>query len=192
MAWINQFEGQVNEIGIPLPTSLARKGIHWYTMLPATMAEIVTSINFGDRLYFARFKEPTFVNQRLVGFTRKSEEVDYKLCHALMNSLIVLFYIEAMGTGRGEGALDLSKDKIEDDLRIINPSLISKENREIILNLFEKLETRKILRIEDELEQADRNAFDDAVLNAIGCFEYKGRIKNALLTLYKIRVAVND
>ncbi len=156
------------------------------------MAEIVTSINFGDRLYFARFKEPTFVNQRLVGFTRKSEEVDYKLCHALMNSLIVLFYIEAMGTGRGEGALDLSKDKIEDDLRIINPSLISKENREIILNLFEKLETRKILRIEDELEQADRNAFDDAVLNAIGCFEYKGRIKNALLTLYKIRVAVND
>lgn len=192
LAWINRFEGQVNEMGVPLPTSLARKGVHWYTMLPATMAEIVTSINFGDRLYFARFEEPTFVNQRLVRFSRKTADVDDKLCHALMNSLISLFYIEAMGTGRGEGALDLSKDKIENDLRIIDPSLVSKEDREKILNLFEKLETRNILPIKQELEQSDRNSFDDAVLSAIGCLEYKDRIKKALLTLYKIRVAVND
>ena len=192
LAWINQFEGQANEMGIPLPTSLARKGIHWYTMLPATMAEIVTSINFGDRLYFARFEEPTFVNQRLVRFTRKSEATDDKLCHALMNSLISLFYIEAMGTGRGEGALDLSKDKIENDLRIINPSLITEKDREKILSLFAKLETRRILPIRDELEQADRNAFDDAVLSAVGCLEYKERIKSALLTLYEIRVAVSS
>jgi hypothetical protein len=109
-----------------------------------------------------------------------------------MNSLISLFYIEAMGTGRGEGALDLSKDKIENDLRIINPNLINKEARENILGLFEKLETRRILPIQDELEQPDRNAFDDAVLDAIGCLEYKDRIKDALLTLYRVRVSVND
>lgn len=190
--WINKFENQTNERGIPLPTCLARKGIHWYTMLPATMAEIVTSINFGDRLFFARFQKSTFVNQRLVRFSRKSETVDDKLCHALMNSLVSLFYIEAMGTGRGEGALDLSKDKIEADLRIINPALITKENREIILKLFEKLEAREILPIKQELEQEDRINFDNAVLNAIGCLAYKEQIKSALLTLYGIRVAVND
>ena len=192
LAWIDKFEGQSNEMGIPLPTSLARKGLYWYTMLPSTMAEIVTSINFGDRLYFARFKEPTFVNQRLVRLSKKSDSTDEKLCHALMNSLISLFYIEAMGIGRGEGALDLSKDKIENDLRIINPSLISGADREKILELFEKLETRKILSIKDELEQADRIAFDNAVLNAVNCLEYKDRIKEALLALYEIRIAVNS
>ena len=190
--WIDKFENQTNERGILLPTCLARKGINWYTMLPATMAEIVTSINFGDRLFFARFQKPTFVNQRLVRFSRKSEAVDDKLCHALMNSLVSLFYIEAMGTGRGEGALDLSKDKIEADLRIINPALITEENREIILKLFEKLETREILPIRQELEQEDRINFDNAVLDAIGCLSYKEQIKDALLTLYGIRVAVND
>lgn len=192
LSWINKFENQTNERGTPLPTCLARKGINWYTMLPATMAEIVTSINFGDRLFFARFQKPTFVNQRLVRFSRKSEIVDDELCHALMNSLVSLFYIEAMGTGRGEGALDLSKDKIEADLRIINPELITKENREIILKLFKKLETREILPIKQELEQEDRISFDNAVLDAIGCLSYKEQIKDALLTLYGIRVAIND
>ncbi len=192
LAWINKFEGQTNERGIPLTTSLARKGIHWYTMLPSTMAEMVTSINFGDRLFFARFQKPTFVNQRLVRFSRKSEEVDDELCHALMNSLISLFYIEAMGTGRGEGALDLSKDKIEADFRIINPNIITKENRTKILKLFEKLKVREILPIEEELEQVDRINFDNAILEAIGCLSYREQIKKALLTIYRIRVAVND
>ncbi|MFA6325263.1 MAG: N-6 DNA methylase [Candidatus Paceibacterota bacterium] len=190
LEWIEKFEGQVNEKGIPLPISLARSGINWYTMLPATMAEMVTGINFGDRLFFARFDEPTFVNQRLVRFSVKSPDVDSKLCHALMNSLISLFYIEAMGTGRGEGALDLSKDKFENDLRIINPNLINDQDREKILTLFQKIETRKILPIQEELEQKDRKEFDGAVLAAIGCVSYGEKIKESLLSLYKIRTAV--
>lgn len=192
LAWINKFEGQTNETGIPLKECLVRKGVNWYTMLPTTMAEMVTSINFGDRLFFARFDEPTFVNQRLVRFSKKSKAVDDKLCHALLNSLISLFYIEAMGTGRGEGALDLSKDKIEDGLCIIDPNLINDEDRDQILTLFAKLETRKILNINKELEQEDRKEFDDAVLKAIGCLQYKDRIKSALLALYKIRTTVKD
>lgn len=191
-AWINKFENQTNEEGIPLPTSLARSGIYWYTMLPITMAEIVTGINFGDRLFFARFDEPTFVNQRLVRFSKKTTSIDVNLCHALMNCMLSLFYIEAMGTGRGEGALDLSKDKIENDLHIINPGLISDENKEKILTLFNKLEQRNIFPIQKELEQEDRNNFDNAVLEAIGCLSYKERIKKALLTIYKIRVTVNN
>ncbi len=192
LAWINKFEGQTNESGIPLTTSLARRGIHWYTMLPSTLGEMVASVNFGDRLFFARFNEPTFVNQRLVRFTSKTQFVDIKLCHALMNSVVGLFYIEAMGTGRGEGALDLSKDKIEDDLRIVNPNLISDADKVKILELFEKLETREILSITKELDQADRIEFDNAVLDAIGCIDYGDKIKQALLNLYKIRTAVSQ
>lgn len=192
LSWINRFEGQVNENNIPLTTSLARRGIFWYTMLPSTMAEMVTSINFGDRLFFARFQRPTFVNQRLVGFKPKSEDVDVRLCHALMNSLVSLFYIEAMGTGRGEGALDLSKNKIENDLKIINPQLIGNENKTKILRLFEILEERDIGTIEEELEKEDRINFDNAVLEAIGCLHLREQIKNSLLNLYKIRIAVKN
>lgn len=189
--WINKFETQENERGIPLIKSLARAGIHWYTMLPQTMGEMVTSINFGDRLFFARFDEPTFVNQRLVRFTRKTASVDTRLCHALLNSILGMFYIEAMGTGRGEGALDLSKDKIENDLRIINPDLISTENKESILKLFSTLEQREILPLEKELIQEDRIAFDDAVLSSIGFSDHRNEIKEALLSLYRIRTSVN-
>lgn len=191
LAWINKFEGQANENGVPLTTSLAKRGIHWYTMLPSALGEMVTSVNFGDRLFFARFENPTFVNQRLVRFTRKSEDIDTKLCHALMNSIVSLFYIEAMGTGRGEGALDLSKDKIEDGLRIVNPDLISDADKTKIIHLFKKLETREILTIEDELEKEDRIEFDNAVLGAIGCTEYRDKIKQSLLNLYRIRTTIN-
>ena len=137
-------------------------------------------------------KKPTFVNQRLVRFTPKTEFVDVKLCHALMNSLIGLYYIEAMGTGRGEGALDLSKNKIENGLKIINPTLISIPDRAKILSLFEALESRDILPIKDELEKEDRALFDKAVLEAVGYLEYKDKIKNSLLVLYNIRSSVGD
>ncbi len=192
LAWINKFEGQTNENGVLLSTSLAKKGMYWYTMLPSTLGEMVASVNFGDRLFFARFEKPTFVNQRLVRFTSKSQSVDIKLCHALINSIVGLFYIEAMGTGRGEGALDLSKDKIENDLRIINPDLISDTNKTKILKLFEKLETREIQSITEELNREDRIEFDNAVLNALGCLEYRDQIKQSLLNLYKIRTTINQ
>lgn len=191
LAWINKFEGQTNERGIPLTESLSRPGVFWYTMLPKTMGEIVASINFGDRLFFARFEAPTFVNQRLVRFTRKNDNVDVELAHALMNSLLGLFFIEAMGTGRGEGVLDLSKDKIEKDLHIIDPNLITPSDREKIINHFKVLEARDILPLEKELQQKDRIAFDDVVLDSIGCGQYKDKIMEALLALYSIRASVN-
>ncbi|MEZ6255735.1 MAG: N-6 DNA methylase [Patescibacteria group bacterium] len=192
LEWINKFEGQTNGTGVPLPDCLARAGMNWYTMLPNTMAEIVTNINFGDRLFFARFDEPTFVNQRLVRFTKKDNTVDVVLCNALLNSIVGLLYIEAMGTGRGEGALDLSTDKIKNDLRFINPNLLEETDKQTIVHLFNKIESRAILPIEQELEQEDRIAFDNAILKAIGKPTYRDKIKKSLLTLYKIRVSVND
>jgi methylase of polypeptide subunit release factors len=191
LSWIQKFENQVNESGKPLPIALKRSRIHWYSMEPTTMGEIVTSINFGDRLFFARFEEPTFVNQRLVRFTRKDSTTDLRFCHALLNSLLGLFYIEALGTGRGEGALDLSKDKTEKDLWMLNPTKFTEEQKIDILEKFEKLENREIFTIEIELTKQDREIFDDTILAAIGMAGYKERIKKALLNLYSVRSAVN-
>jgi methylase of polypeptide subunit release factors len=191
LGWIKKFEDQKNEKGEPLPSALKANRPHWYSMEPSTMGEIVTGINFGQRLFFARFNEPTFVNQRLIRFTRKATTTDLRFCHALLNSIVGLFYIEALGTGRGEGALDLSKDKIEKDFWMLNPDQFTTKQKEDILSKFEKLEEREIFPIEVELEKDDRSQFDDAMLAAIGKSEYKERIKIALLNLFSIRNSVS-
>ncbi len=190
--WIKSFESKTNGTGIALPLALRRPNIEWYTMTPTTMAEIVTSINFGDRLFFAKFAEPTFVNQRLVRFTRKDLSTDVELCHALLNSTLGLFYIEALGTGRGEGALDLSKDKLEKDLFILNPSLYSEDQKKDILDKFNAIKRRGIFNLEDELTKTDRDALDVAVLTPINLLNLKESIKKSLLDLYRIRSSVKD
>jgi len=186
LSWIRNFENKTNKKGKLLPIVLKKANTNWYTMKPDTMGEIVTSINFGDRLFFAKFNEPTFVNQRLVRFTRKN----IQLCHALLNSILGLFYIEALGTGRGQGVLDMSKDKLENDLEMLNPELFNETQKTDILAKFEIIKRRDILDIEKELEEEDRNAFDNAILDAIGLLDKKEKIKKALLELYKIRSSV--
>lgn len=190
--WIKRFEGQTNNTGKPLPDVLQRAGINWYTMESDTMGEIVASINFGDRLFFAKFSEPTFVNQRLIRFTRKDTSTDLDLCHALLNSTLGMFFIEALGTGRGEGVLDLTKDKIEDDLLIINPSLFNNSTKIKILDKFKKLKQRGIYNVETELAQQDRDELDTVILEALGVLELKKHIKSALLDLYSIRISVKS
>lgn len=192
LQWIRRFEGQSNSMGIPLTRALRKAGTNWYTMKPDTMGEIVTSINFGDRLFFAKFNEPTFVNQRLVRFTRKNDRTDLDLCHALLNSTLGMFFIEAFGIGRGEGALDLSKDKFENDLPILNPTIFSEDAKNKILRSFEVMKQRAIKNIEDELLQKDREDLDTSILEAIGMLTQKDKIKSSLLDLYRIRSSVKD
>jgi hypothetical protein len=191
LKWIKKFENLTNNNGKPLPEALARPATNWYTMKPDTMAEIVTNINFGDRLYFARFQGPTFVNQRLVRFTRKDKNTDIELTHAILNSTLGLFYLEAMGTGRGEGALDLSAEKIKKDLRIINPAMYSKKDRENILAKLKVLVDRGIRNIEEDLNSSERKELDQAILKPLGLDCLIEDIKNSLKALYKIRSSVN-
>ncbi len=188
--WIRNFEDKKNGTGVLLPIALKKPNTEWYTMAPNTMGEIVTSINFGGRLFFAKFSEPTFVNQRLVRFTRKDKKTDIDMCHALLNSTLGLFYIEALGTGRGQGALDISKDKLEKDLLMFNPSLFNQSQKESILRKFEVIKKRSILNIEEELEQEDRKALDEEILGVFGLLNVRESIKKSLLELYKIRSCV--
>jgi hypothetical protein len=190
LEWVEKFEKVVNGAGKPLPQALRRAGIHWFTMLPDTLADIVTSMNPGDRLFFAKLKERAFVNQRLIRFTKK-ENADVGLCHALMNSILGLFYLEALGFGRGEGALDLSSDKLKNSLYILNPNLLNKVQKEEIINKFQPMLKRPILTIEEELTNKDRLEFDKEVLKCFGIEKVENKIRKSLLTLYKIRSSVN-
>ena len=189
LKWIKKYETVVNGVGKPLPSVLGKRNMHWYEMKDTSTTEIFTMMNPDKRLFFAKFSTPTFVNQRLIGLRKKDEYSDSELNHALLNSTLGMFYIEAVGFGRGLGALDINKDSIKNAF-MLNPKLVNQEDRQIILSKFRPLLERKIMTTEKELCQQDREIFDMAVLRAYGIEDYYQSIKSSLLSMQKARLSV--
>ena len=163
--------------------------MHWYEMRDNSTADIVTTMNPDQRLFYAKFNEPTFINQRLIGLKLKQGYGDIALYHALLNSILGMFYIEAVGFGRGLGALDISSTTIRNAL-MLKPSLITTEQRRLILDSFEPLLNRNVLSTEEELMAEDRYLFDNAVLSAYGIDQHYDAIKNSLLSMQRMRLRV--
>ena len=113
LAWIRRFETPENV------AKLSRNGMHWYEMRADTLTDLVMFIAYGDRLFVGRVDPPAFADQRLVRLD-PLREIDIDLMHALLNSSVSMFLIEGMGFGRGLGALDLNKDRIE-GIRPVRP-----------------------------------------------------------------------
>ncbi len=190
LEWIERFEHQTNKVGLPLQEVLKKANSFWYTFTPRISNEFVASINYGDRLFFSMLNQPTIVNQRLIRFSRINQEVDIHLCHALLNSILGLFYLEAIGFGRGEGVLDLNKNYFKNHYQILNPSMINSYSKQKILDAFTPLCQRPISPLIEELEKDDRNNFDSIILDEFGLLEYFPKIKNSLIDLFSIRNSV--
>lgn len=183
--YFSQFEGRLNK------SVLQHTGL-WYDLKDTKKKfSLITSLNPDKRLFFAKFTEPTCINQRLIGFIPKVHDTNIDICHALLNSIVGMFYIEATGFGRGAGALDLNKDKFAESF-MLNPSLLSNKQKEEILNSFYPLCNRKILPVEQELEQLDRQKFDTIVLKCYGMENLYEEIKSSLLSMMKVRLGVRE
>jgi len=188
LAWIRRFESAVNGKGKPLTSVLSRSGHHWYEMRPDTTADLAVSMNPGNRLFFARLKPRSFVNQRLIRFTAKPS-LDVALCHALLCSLAGVFYLEALGFGRGLGVLDLNATKLARQMRMLNPSCVSSADRKRILAAFNLMKKRDVLAFMDEIAQPDRLAFERAVLAGFGCASLLPQMIASVRELNQIRGA---
>jgi len=169
--------------------ALTVKEVQWYQMNPSTLADLVMLINYDRRLFVARLQQRSFVNQRLTRLTAVTPQTDIPLCHALLNSILGVFYIEALGFGRGLGVLDLNSTKMQKSMFMLNPNAISSQARSDILTAFKPLLKRPVEPISDELARPDRRQFDEIVLSAYG-LECYDSIREAFLTLYGIRKAV--
>ena len=191
LAWIRSFENETNEKNRPLPVVLARKGMKWYELVADEEAEIFTMMNPDDRMFYAKFNQPTFINQRLIGLKRKRIADDINLLHALLNSILSLFYIEAVGFGRGLGVLDINKESIS-KCYMLNPDLLTDEQKTDILDKFAALTTRGIIDINQDIEDPIRLEFDMAVLNAFSIGRYFDNIVSSLKAMRKIRKAVKQ
>lgn len=170
-----------------LNQSVKCKKDKWYMLNVKNRPLFFTGMNPGERLFYGRFSEPTIINQRLIGLMEKNKEMDLDLIHALLNSMIGMFYIEAIGFGRGEGVLDISKDNLGKGY-MLNPEKISDENRTEIINAFEKLKIRNIKPLREELEEKDRIYFEHIVLNAFEIDNYYDKIKNTIINMQKNRI----
>lgn len=191
LRWIERFQNETNEKGKPLPQVLARKGMKWYELTTDEEAEIFTMMNPDDRMFYAKFNQPTFINQRLIGLKRKRVGDDLDLLHALLNSILSLFYIEAVGFGRGLGVLDINKESIS-KCYLLNPAMLTKVQKKEILKKFSALSTRGIIDINQEFNDPIRREFDTAVLDAYGIGDYYDRIVDSLKDMRKVRKAVKQ
>lgn len=178
--WIRRFATPANI------RKLGRADLKWYEMKADTLTDLVMFINYGERLFVGRVNPPAFADQRLVRLEPRNE-IDIDLVHALLNSTIGMFIIEGMGFGRGLGALDLNKDRIEEYMHFLDFRQLDHAGIEAIKSAFEPLLDRDIMNVADELEQADRQTFDDTVITAFGLEVDRQRIYDALLSLVEIR-----
>lgn len=182
--WFKKFESNINK-------SLKVKKDRWNILNTSKVSNLFTSMNPDARIFFGRFETPTFINQRLIGLMKKSSTVDDELNHALLNSMIGMFYIEAIGFGRGLGALDFSKDNLA-KIKMLNPSLLSEDDRERILEAFKPILDREIMKLSEELHQADRVVFEKIVLEIYGIGEMYEPIKTSILSMHKNRLSVKS
>lgn len=184
--WIRKFESQVNGTNKPLPTVLARRGMQWYELRDSEVVDICTTMNPDKRLFFAKFKKPSFINQRLIGFKARDGYEDIELEHALLNSVFTMFYIEASGFGRGLGALDINSKNLS-KCRMLNPNLVPGNYRKKIIDAFQPLLNRDIKSVRDELASLDRMVFEKTVMKAFGIEEYLAPIIYSLLSMQNTR-----
>ncbi|MCD7785737.1 MAG: N-6 DNA methylase [Oscillospiraceae bacterium] len=191
LEWISKFEDQRNGVGKPLPEVLKRTDMQWYELKDNEIAEIFTMMNPGQRLFFAKFENPSFINQRLIGLTHKEAFPDEELNHALINSIFTMFYIEASGFGRGQGVLDINKDSIS-NCYMLNPNLVSPSDRTRILTAFENVKDRDIMKVADELNDMYRLNFEHEVLRSFGIDDYFDNIKTSLLSMQETRATARE
>ena len=191
LAWIRRFEHETNEKDKPLPIILARKGMNWYELKTDEIADICTMMNPDNRMFYAKFETPTFVNQRLIGLRRKKEEDDLDLMLALLNTTLSIYFIEAAGFGRGQCVLDFNKDSLS-KCSMLNPALLNEEQVADIKEKFSALMARGIVDVEQDLQESVRQEFDKTVLEAYGIEKYYGTIVNNLRSMRHIRKTVKQ
>lgn len=112
--------------------------------------------------------------------------MDETLCHALLNSVLMKFFVEAVGFGRGLCVLDVNKESISNCF-MLNPSLLSEVAIKKIKEKFSVVLGKDIMSVDDELKDKDWIDFNRTILRSFGLEDYYLRISNSLLSMRQVR-----
>ena len=189
--WIQQFKNVKNASNKLLPEVLGKqraKNKFWYEPLTDRLSDFVFSMNLNTRLFISKFEEPSFADQRLVCMSIKDDyRKDIDVIHAILNSAITYLFIEGMFFGKGLGALDLNQTRFKKFMHILNPSLLSSQQKSNIKEKFKLLVSRDVMEIYEEIEMEDRRIFDQSILDAFKVKKPLDEIYSDLLTLVNLR-----
>lgn len=146
---------------------IKKHGEKWYTAEDTPKyGDFVTTLNPDKRFFWAGFKKPVAVNQRVVAAQlKKGYSKEKTLILALLNSVISLYILCGSGFARADGVTDLTADEIG-QLMILDPSYLSLNDKEHILNKWKKLQNKPIYSIFEELQDDDWIEFNKEVLKA--------------------------
>lgn len=181
LSWIDKYSNQV---------SASRKKFKekWHILNQnAKLVNFFIPTKPYKRFYCAKTKEPVIINQSFLGLQAKNKSVDTELMHALLNSIITYFDIEAIGLGMALGVLDLRGTSLNNSF-ILNPKLLNQEQVEEIKKAFQPICNRDIKNTVEEFELPDRIYFDKTVLKCFGIEKYYNEIKNTIISMQKARI----
>ena len=165
-SWIDKYENAPNKNGSKtVSEACAGHRPFWYSLNPKR-AHIITAINPYERFFFTFSKDPFVIDQRLIAM-QVQDGYDVELIAALLNSVITFLIIELRGTSRNLGALDLNSDYLK-QMRMLNPDLLSLDQRAMIKGAFSKIKHREVKTIFEEQNNPDRITFDKTVFDCFG------------------------
>lgn len=179
LSWIQRHEARRSQ--------LERGSDRWYFLGAPTDTQFVTTLNPDDVFVFAAPARRCVVDQRMILFGGAT--IDLSLAHALLNSLITFVWLEQRGFARAEGVLDLNVTGIKKRLRMPNPDEMSGAEKIAIVSLFASLKNRRVRPIAEELHLPDREAFDLAVLKALGLGRWHDKLRKVLINMVADRVS---
>ena len=102
-------------------------------------------------------------------YVKENSETDKQFLAVILNSAIALLNLEMIGrVNLGEGALDVMVEDVYEYMCIPDISIISTNDKVKLLAVFDKLSTRPIKSIFEEVKMKDRQKLDSLVLEAMG------------------------
>ncbi|MFW6027008.1 MAG: HsdM family class I SAM-dependent methyltransferase, partial [Candidatus Woesearchaeota archaeon] len=149
---------------------------HWYSLDFLIGPKILIPVNPNEILYVAYLKQIEYLNQRVITITPKKcyNEV---LFVALLNTILSIISLELLGTNMGQGALDLNKTSVKNNLKMIKLDKIDDDFKNKIISLFDKIGKREQKDYIEEMKMEDRFEFDCTVMKALGFSDVKNRVE---------------
>ncbi len=148
-----------------VPSVQGRK--YWYDLGVREIADGLWPEMYYDSYRVVLNNAKVYETDKFYGITSKSKKYA-NLLIAVLNSSIIQMQRELIGFhSLGEGVLKAAVYEVED---LLLPKLkeISEERKKVIFKAFDKLLTRPIKPIFEEVKMKDRQALDSAVLEALG------------------------
>ncbi|MGR3310346.1 MAG: hypothetical protein ACUZ77_06180, partial [Candidatus Brocadiales bacterium] len=160
-------KGKGRQLSYPdAPTVKGRK--IWYALPIYEPGQIYWTKSYDDTFLQRVSKRKLLADQRVYQVVEKKEGKP-EILAAVLNSTLFSLFIELAGrVNLGEGALDTTVEEVQEEIYCPDIRLFDKEISKRIHRAFDKLLTRPIKPIFEEVKEKDRQALDSLVLKAMG------------------------